>query len=84
MIWENWIWGLVAAFIIILIFYTFTPFINQLNTEAATNANFSHTTTNTSYHNLLGYVSNIWDLWPIAAMVVAFLLLFYFTGEDDD
>jgi hypothetical protein len=82
-VWEFWIFGMVAGFIGILVYFTMTPFLNRLISDASTIGNFTTTTVNTSFHNTLTYVSNLWDLWPIAILAIVFLLFFIASSEEE-
>ena len=82
-VWEFWILGTVAVFIAILIFYTFTPMLNML-TDTATTHTFTTPAVNTSFHNMLDYNMNLWNLWPIAVGVVVFLIIFAVSGDEEE
>lgn len=77
---DYWVYGLIGLFLVIVVFMTVTPAINDF--YAATNMfNFSHSSTNTSLTLLKTYNKNMWDVWPIVAGAIVFIVIFYFAAE---
>ena len=83
-VWEFWIFGTVASFIAIMIYYVFTPFLTQLTSSASTIGNFTTQTVNTSFHDTLTYNTNLWNLWPIAVIAIVFLIFFIAANDEDE
>ena len=84
MMWESWFYILAVVFMVIVMFFTMTPFMNTITDTVDTVGNFTHTATNTSYHNMLENVSVMWNLWPVAAVSLALIMLFYFASEESE
>jgi len=84
MIWEYWLYGLVALFLTVTVFFTTTPFINELTDSSDAVADFSDAATNTSFNNLIEHTSNMWNLWPVAAGALILLIIFYFASEENE
>ena len=82
--WEYWVIGVVTAFIIISLYIAFSPVINDLSDIVAANSNFTHAPTNTSLTNTNRYNNNMWNAWPIAAIVLVFVLLINAASEEED
>ena len=82
--WESWFYILAVVFMVIVMFFTMTPFMNTITDTVDTVGNFTHTATNTSYHNMLENVSVMWNLWPVAAVSLALIMLFYFASEESE
>lgn len=83
-VWSFWIFGTVAFFIAILIYFTMTPFLNTLTDVVRTTGNFTTTGVNTSFHNMIEYNSNLWNLWPIAVGAIVYLIFFVAASEEDE
>lgn len=83
-VWQFWIFGTVAFFIAIMIYFTMTPFFNTLTDVARTTGNFTTTGVNISFHNMLTRNANLWNLWPIAVGALVYLIFFVAASEEDE
>jgi hypothetical protein len=84
-IWEFWFFGLIGAVITIIIFFSFTPFINQLTDSVSAIGNFSQAPNiNVSFHEALERNTTLWNLWPLAGLGLIFLIFFIGASEDRD
>lgn len=84
MMWQAWFYLSITLIIVVVVFYSTTPFVLDYTTETYRIGNFTHTATNTSFHNLIDYNKQMWNLWPLAAFVVVLLMLFYVASGDED
>ena len=82
-LWEFWIIGVITIFIGASFFLMFTPMLETLNSAAYTAGNFTHTATNTSFHNSLQFLQNQWALVPII-MGALILLIWFIAASDED
>lgn len=84
-VWEFWIFGMVAFFIAIIIYFTITPFFETLITTVTTGGvgNFTTTAINTSYHRTVTYTFTLWNLWPLAVGGLVLLLFFIAASEEE-
>ncbi len=73
--------GLIAAFIAVMAFYTFTPFIEQLTDSAKANTNFT-ATINASATDTYETLQIYWGMWPVA--MIALVMLIWFIAASDD
>ena len=80
--WEYWIYGMVILFIVSVTWIVLTPAYNTLSSTISTAGSYSHISTNTSMHLLVGYNNNMWNKWPLVAIAVVFMIIFYFAMED--
>lgn len=83
-VWEMWIYGMVALFIAIVVYFAFTPFMTTLTNTAASTGNFTTQTINTSFHQTLTRNMNMWDFWPVVIGVVVLILIFIVASKDDE
>lgn len=83
-VWEFWLFGLIGAILTIIIFYSFTPFINQLTDSASAIGNFNNTALNDTFQTALIRNTTLWNLWPLAALGLIFLLFYIGASEDKD
>ena len=84
MIWQAWFLLTISLFIVVVVFFAVTPGVNLLTDSVKDTVNIGHLATNTSLTKTLDYNSNIWNLWPIASIVVGFFVLFYLIDEGDN
>jgi TRAP-type C4-dicarboxylate transport system permease small subunit len=80
--WEYWFYGMVILFAVVVSWTVLTPVYNQLSSAISVAGEYNDISTNTSMHNLVGYNDNTWNKWPLVAVVVLFLIIFYFAVED--
>ena len=74
--------GLIAAFIAVMAFYVFTPFVEQLMTSAKANTDFTPTI-NTSVNDTYDTLQIYWGMWPVA-MVSLVMLIWFIVATDDE
>ena len=74
--------GLIAAFIAVMAFYVFTPFVEQLMVSAKANTNFT-ATINTSTTDTYETLQTYWAMWPVA-MVAMVMLIWFMVATDDE
>ena len=81
-LWEFWVLSTVVAFFVIVIWLATTPVFSLFQTSVYSTVNLTDTTVNQSTHDLFDYDMNMWNLWPIVAIVG--ILLFFFVISYDE
>jgi len=81
--WEFMVYGTVLIVVAIFSWMLLTPFFNGFALTMGETGNFTNAATNTSYHNLIDYNNNMWNMWPIVAVLVVFIFFFVVSHDDE-
>ena len=84
MIFDFWISALVALFITITLFGLTTPAYNEISNTFDSTSDFLHSPTNTSWNQAREYNDNMWNMWPIGAGIIVFLVLIIAGGDEEE
>jgi hypothetical protein len=78
------IYGTATIFVVLVLWFCTTMFFNQFTATVSATGNFSDTAINTSFQNMVTRNTNMWNLWPIVAIVMAFIFLYLIASNEDD
>ncbi len=81
-LWKVWMFGLIAAFIVVMAFFVFTPFVESTMNAAKANTNFT-ATINESVTDTYDTLQTYWGIWPVA-MIAMVMLIWFIVATDDE
>ena len=84
MIFDFWVSAMIALFVTITLFGLGTPAYNEISTTFGEVGDFMHVPTNNSWIQTREYNDNMWNLWPLGAGVIVFLVLMIAGGDEDE
>lgn len=84
MIWYAWLFIGITFFIVAMLWIPTTVFFAEFSDTSSVAGNFQDTAINTSFQRTVTRVNTMWNLWPLAALLVGFIVLFYLSSDEDE